>query len=57
MHELRTEAGVSAYAIFIVTIIYGATAVREAQVANYGVAVFLGGCAVANVGIMMMAKG
>lgn len=43
--------------IAIVTAIYAVCAILEARATNYGLAIFLGGCSVANVGIIMMAKG
>lgn len=57
MHELRPEADVSPLMIGIVTLLYAATAINEAWQGGYPLAIFLGGCSVANVGIMMMAKG
>lgn len=42
--------------IGIVTLLYAATAINEAWHGGYPLAIFLGGCSFANVGVMMMAR-
>jgi hypothetical protein len=43
--------------IGIVTALYAASAINEAWHGGYGLAIFLSGCSIANVGVMMMARG
>lgn len=47
----------SVWAIAAVTALYCYTAVEQLMLGQYGLSLFLGGCSIANVGVMMMARG
>jgi hypothetical protein len=43
--------------IAAVTILYALSGAQQVMQGQYGLAIFLGGCSIANVGVMMMARG